>query len=370
MVEAIDAHTAGLGGDSHVWLDAAQHLNVGPRRVLPLCLMADQFPRAIARLDDTFADAERLPCGEFLMLQNWARASAHDGAHPPFEEELYARLRQGPCAIEEVERIVVYPQLHAAYLNMLERQGLVIRAGVTPTDAAHGLGLYVAWNVAASRWGLRLLALRLGQADGAAVARQIVQRTAEQISMQVASKLLADDGVNGHHSDLLSQALIARALRPSAADRLGVELCVRPVLVAIGAPVHTYLPLAAELLHGQLVIPEHSEVANALGAVVGSVVARVHALVAPTDEQDYRVHLPDRVYTAMTLDEAVEIAEREGRHCAIERATLAGAADIHVSVQRVDHTAPVAHSLGEMLLVQTVVEVHAVGRPRLARDGA
>jgi len=40
MVEAIDVHTVGLGGDSRIWLDEEYTLCVGPRRVIPICILA------------------------------------------------------------------------------------------------------------------------------------------------------------------------------------------------------------------------------------------------------------------------------------------------------------------------------------------
>ena len=46
MVEAVDVHTAGLGGDSHVQLDDEGRLTIGPRRVVPLCLLASEHPRS------------------------------------------------------------------------------------------------------------------------------------------------------------------------------------------------------------------------------------------------------------------------------------------------------------------------------------
>ena len=61
MVQAIDVHTCGLGGDSGAF-DRERRLTVGPRRVVPLSLFALQFPAIrteLARL----AGAASLPAG-------------------------------------------------------------------------------------------------------------------------------------------------------------------------------------------------------------------------------------------------------------------------------------------------------------------
>ena len=40
MIEAVDVHTIWLGGYSHVRFDRELKLRIGPRRVIPLCLLA------------------------------------------------------------------------------------------------------------------------------------------------------------------------------------------------------------------------------------------------------------------------------------------------------------------------------------------
>ncbi|MCP4530143.1 MAG: hydantoinase/oxoprolinase family protein, partial [Delftia sp.] len=62
MVEAVDVHTVGLGGDSQVRVNHAYAtephgpssrqgwLDIGPRRVIPLCLLASQHPGVVDEL--------------------------------------------------------------------------------------------------------------------------------------------------------------------------------------------------------------------------------------------------------------------------------------------------------------------------------
>jgi hypothetical protein len=139
--------------------------------------------------------------------------------------------------------------------------------------------------------------------------------------------------------------------------------------VGIGAPVATYFPRAAELLHGRLRIPDHAPVANAIGAVVGSVVQRVHALVVPDAETEtFRVHLPDEVSHFRRLDAAVRHAEERASALATQGARLAGAYEIRLQVERQDRSAPVAEEWGDELFLESHVLVTAVGRPRIATD--
>jgi N-methylhydantoinase A/oxoprolinase/acetone carboxylase beta subunit len=365
MVEAIDVHTVGLGGDSHVWLDESSTLTVGPRRVVPLCLLATEHPEVLDVLRRQAAPAKKLDLsyGEFLLFQR--EGIARDVDAPPFAAQLLDALRRGPCSLDRVYQFMAHPGLYVRYLDRLERQGIVTRSGFTPTDAAHVLGEYRAWDTEAACLAATILARRLNL-EVESLCRRVLALTSERIATEVVTKLLGDDGVNGDH-EVVDSALITRALRPSTALNLHCTISVRPAIVAIGAPVQTYFPEVARLLHGELRIPEHTGVANALGAVAGSVLQRAHILVVPQDEgTHFRVHLPEEVCDFMNLADAIAYAEEQGEQLAHSAAQRAGAENIQVKVSRHDQSAPVASGWGEEVYLRSLIEATAIGRPRLA----
>jgi N-methylhydantoinase A/oxoprolinase/acetone carboxylase beta subunit len=365
MVEAIDAHTVGLGGDSRVTLDEQEGLVVGPQRVVPVAWLAHRYPGVREELEAQWTLLAARPhhaTGEFLLAQ---REAACEPGEPPTAPALWGALREGPRSLREVHALLRYPTLYAGYLQRLERHGHVARAGLTPTDAAHVLGLFGEWDAEAARLAARLLARRLG-CDVEALCRRVIEEASRGIAREVIAKALGDDGLNGHHQETDS-ALIASALRPREDTLLDCTLRLRPPIVAVGAPVATYFPRVADLLHTGLTLPPHAEVANAVGAVVGSVVARVQALVVPQQEGDVlRVYLPGETADFGALPEAIVHAERRGREIAAAEAVRAGAAYIEIEVEREDHTAPVANGWGADLYVETRLAISAVGRPRLA----
>jgi N-methylhydantoinase A/oxoprolinase/acetone carboxylase beta subunit len=143
-----------------------------------------------------------------------------------------------------------------------------------------------------------------------------------------------------------------------------VRLTLNRPLVAIGAPVATYYPAVAEALHTRLNIPPHAEVANAVGAVVGSVMQTVRALVAPLGEElGFRVHLSEEVRDFAELEPAVQYARQEASARAQALALRAGAASAQVSVTQRDHSAEVS---GDQLFLGSEVSATAAGRPRLS----
>ncbi len=365
MVEAVDVHTVGLGGDSRVWLEPGGGLCVGPRRIVPISLLAYEHPEVLAVLyQQTQRTSKPLPnVGDFLLLQRGV--DGRDGEHPGFEDELFSALEEGPCSLERVHAIVQHPELYARYLDGLERWGTVVRAGFTPSDAAHVLGLYTSWNREAALLAARLLAARTGW-EAERLCEEVLAHTAQRIATEVVTKFLSDDGCNGQ-PDPIDSYLIARALQPSGQEPLQCDLTLRSAIVALGAPVRTYFPMVANLLHGTLRIPEHTEAANAVGAVAGSVVHRAYILVVPHEEESaFRVHLPDRVQSFASLDEALHYAENEGRSLAYEGALRAGAEEIRVQVARRDQSAPVWGDWGEEVYLGTTLEVSGTGRPRIA----
>ncbi len=368
MIEAIDVHTVGLGGDSHVRL-AGGAWAIGPQRALPLCLLAQRYPQVSAALADLAqrptAEAEDV---EFLVLQRDLALS--DGEHPPFEAELYAALRRGPLAMAAVRELMRYPRLYERYLARLERQGIVIRAAFTPTDAAHVLGHYVVWSRAAAQHAATVMA-RAVALSPEALCREIVAQTSARIAQEIMHKLWLQDG-NGS-AEALSPGALARLVNADDGQdgrRLSFRPQVTPLLVGLGAPAATYFPRVAELLGARLDVPPYSSVANALGAVVGSVVARVQALVLPQEnEVGYRVHLPAGSRTFAELPDALAYGRAQAEHLARSMAQDAGAWTARVDLQEQHSHAPVSDSYGGQVYVQSRIHAQAVGRPRLGSDG-
>src|SRR5579872_3210243 len=103
MVQAIDVHTCGLGGDSEVYLDRERNLAVGPRKAMPLSLLAHQFPQVLEELR-ALAAAERLPpfAGRFAYRNPGRRDAA---AHlDRIERRIWESLRDTPRRLDEITR--------------------------------------------------------------------------------------------------------------------------------------------------------------------------------------------------------------------------------------------------------------------------
>ncbi|MEH6775546.1 MAG: hydantoinase/oxoprolinase family protein, partial [Cereibacter changlensis] len=129
MVEAVAMRTTGLGGDSEVHLleGLAGGLRLGPRRLIPVALMAaDHGAMVHAALDralssETSGDHD----GRFVLP-----TGLEAGGLTPREAGLLARI-PGPMPLAEA----LASRLEAAALERLVARGLVMLSGVTPSDA-------------------------------------------------------------------------------------------------------------------------------------------------------------------------------------------------------------------------------------------
>ena len=154
--------------------------------------------------------------------------------------------------------------------------------------------------------------------------------------------------------------------RPSA---LEVRCRLRLPLGAVGAPVRAYFPQTASKLEAELLIPDHADVANAIGAASGSVVQRVEILVEPEYNVagigSYSVHTPEERREFGELEVALSYARSAGHRLALAAARRAGAEEVVVEEERVDQSGSLAEP-GNSLYLGSRLCFTAAGRPQMA----
>jgi N-methylhydantoinase A/oxoprolinase/acetone carboxylase beta subunit len=362
MVEAADVHTVGLGGDSEVRVSAIGDLTIGPRRVVPLSLLASQHPEVRGELERQLALESREDLtAQFVLLQRDAPYALSES-----EGQLLSHLGDGPRSLDWLVQHMRYGSLIMRQVRALEARRLVLRAGFTPTDALHALGRLDVWDVETARLGAQLLAALAGQPLDVFCAR-VVAGVSDRVTSEMVSKVLADEAsLPDWTAEPAAAALLARSLGDVSSSDLDVVLTLKQPMVAIGAPVEAYLPRAAEHLRTELVIPPHAGVANAVGAVAGGVVQQVRVTIQPLDLDLFRVYLPEGVRDFGMLEDAIHHAEEAVTPHVAALARSAGADQVEVTVARVDSDVPVTAGWGENVYLGTELTFTAVGRPGVA----
>jgi hypothetical protein len=109
---------------------------------------------------------------------------------------------------------------------------------------------------------------------------------------------------------------------------LGSTLFLKTPLVGIGAPAKLVLPRVAEILGTELLIPDHFEVANAIGAVAGSVTVTQEAWIYPQMRGrhvgGYFVQAASSRSRFPRLEQARQFAKEQCRQQALAQAQQSG----------------------------------------------
>ena len=394
MVEAVAVRTIGLGGDSEVRLDEEKNLIIGPRRIVPISLLARDWPAVTAVLHDQAARAwPKDQDGRFALrlrtLGPGTKLSRNEAA-------VWDQLDVGPVSLEKLfaGRASEQP------LQRLVDRGLVILSGFTPSDAAHVLGRQDDWDSAAARLAATLMARSERRAGHplAPSASMLAEWVIDQLTRQsgeaiIATALAEEDRTRRHAAQgQAAPALAAPAwAAPAWAARMGDGVPFGPSakrfldnalgpdtgggmlsftvtlnrpLIAIGAPAATYYPGIAARLGARLVVPDGAGVCNALGAVAGGVSQRQTILITAPEEGRYRLHTEQGLEDFQDLEKAAARAEVLVREGAQRKAREAGAGEIHTHQSRTDRTAQVGP--GHEVFVESEICATAYGRPRLS----
>lgn len=361
MVQAVDIRTYGLGGDSGIRYERDKHeFAVGSQRMLPLSLLALQHPEILSALEQQMS----LPFSTTHSAQFVMTHGAEPAGLSSQQQELYDRIRSKPIAVQTL----FADQTLERALNRLEQRGVVLRSAFTPSDACHILGQQSDWEVEGARLGAKLLmrysADNLGKAYDSEedFAKTIVSLVAEKTAMVLLDAVAA----TGEPAAPLTESqkwLFQRTFAGSLNELLTVSARLHVPVVALGAPAKSYYAQAASLLGAELVLPAHAEVANALGAVVGSIRQEQTLTVVPAGGKRVTVLFPDGPQTYTDLEEGAEAAKQLCMELAERKAREAGAGNISITHDRHD---TIVRDGDQSVFFESKITAKAVGRPSKA----
>lgn len=342
-IRAAQVRSIGLGGDSLLDISVEDRLLIGPSRVMPIAHLAHQDEFVASSIRSLASGTTRTPSGDHLHYW-YLNREPEKLLDNPRSQRLIEMLREHPLPLPTIlERLNV---LHPIQLGgaALIREEIIGRAALTPTDLLHVSGEYAPWDLEAAEIAARFFA-RLRQISldelGALVKRLISERIMEEVITFITgqpidrSRYISKPHALGEW--LVEESLYARN------PYLGCSIQLKIPIIGIGAPAGIYLPAVARLLGTELILPEHYEVANAVGAVAGSVMSVHEAWVLPVmrgmNLTGFYVQSSDERKRFARVEPAIEYAEKRLEGLAREEALRAGAEDIHVEVERLNEGA-------------------------------
>ena len=368
MVEAIRVFSIGLGGDSEVRFKGK--MAISQRRVVPMSLLAHQHPSVLPRLERQFNGAPNPRNNKFAMrLQHNEVVLRQLGE---LENDIWERLEEGPLeldALADTNR----PMMRA--IARMERLGLIIYSGFTPSDATHVLGMSDHWDSYAAELGAKIWGRQMRHLYGCGNwdvgnAVQPSQQVFDLVVHEISQKLI-EAGLNQHgklvdsKSMNLTQLLADIVLKKGEAEKVNPLFDIRfssgyPI-VAVGGPSADYFPEVARLLDVGLHLPENADTANAIGAVMGAVVQMAHVTVTQPEFGIFYLFHKDHPIKFENLELALNKARELAKADAMELAESAGASSIET---RIRHDANhVKHDIDGELFVSATITAVASGRP-------
>ena len=369
FVKGLAVRSFGLGGDSAVRVDGSGRMKLEPNRLLPLCVAAATWPSVTPRLAGL---VRARPGGHPLGLHELfcpVKDISSSSAYTETEKAFCRALENGPLLFAEAAEAAGKSPYNLD-VHRLEEEGVVIRSGLTPTDIMHLRGDFRRFDAEAAALGARFVAacLQMTPEELQAAVYEAVER---KLYHAVVSVLLADQhpALSRHPGLTGLEALVDTswdmARHGKGRDLMGFRFETPAALVGIGAPTHLFLPAVADALGTRCVVPEHAEVANALGAIVGSIRVTRRVEIKPQYSVEgisgFVVFGESGVVRTMDQQSAIQAATRAAREAAAAEAVRRGAhgdvtvtSDVHVSMPRTSN--------GAEVLVGIRVEATAIGK--------
>jgi N-methylhydantoinase A/oxoprolinase/acetone carboxylase beta subunit len=344
-VEAAKVRTTGLGGDSLISMDEEGNLSIGPRRVIPLCLLAERFPEVIDHLK--------------MVLQR-VKGCQRRGVNPSsffIQHDFSPTLASEFLLFDNPDR---WSKILKVKLD--ERNGESFRSALTPTDIRVASGKLQFGITEASELGLSVFAKYAGMED--ALLKEAVE---EEIYKRLCLETVCFVGDTDTETiQWMTEKCFRKATGPKPGIDLDLQMTLTAPVIGVGAPAAAYLPPAFQKLNTECILPESYSVACAIGAVVGVVDVHLTGEIRPTSSGKYSLHTPQGKEVHDGLSEAID----RGRTI-LE--TLAGEQMLknHVADPLIDFSTEekkVKTSSGLEVYLETVLHMKATGRPNVWKE--
>lgn len=323
----------GLGGDSHITFDKYDELFISSRRAVPLCYLADKWPIVLEEMHLIYEEnrINTLSLCEFFYL---AKEVENTSIYDKWELPIIEALKDGPLSIvllAEKAGISIYE----LKTERLERYGIIMRSALTPTDIMHLTGEFTRFNEEAALLGANILASRLNKSLKELI-DLINTKVKEKLYLNIIGVLLENesDDFNFRNFSKEAIALLMKGFKNSKGDNLSIGFSTKYDLVGIGAPIHVFLPDVSKKLNTQCIIPEHAPVANAVGAITGSITVEETIIIKPIYEAQgiskYSCFSSTQCNTFLNYEEAMKWSKEEAERLAYEKALQRGSGKVSV----------------------------------------
>ena len=335
FVDGLYIKTFGLGGDTAVHY-SGNKLFLEDYRVVPLCVAAEKYPYIIDHLKNLIIGEKKHTKylhEHYMLVKNIA-----DNPRYSDEEKIFcAALKNGPLTITEAAASVPGKDIYSLNVSRLLKEGIVQMCGLTPTDIMHIKGDFNRFPKEASILGARYAALNLDISVDE-LCERVYDEIRRRLYMNIVKVMLENKDKDGYYMKNGVNKDVERFINESydmakagsKHEFMSVTFDTNFILTGVGAPIKIFLDDVAEMLGTKAVIPNHYEVANALGAIVGNIYATNIVEIKPNYSvagiTGYTVFGNTETKIFERIEDAEIFALAEAKNGAYEEALRRGAA--------------------------------------------
>ena len=336
FVKGLYVDTFGLGGDSAVRFKDKK-LYLDNNRVVPLCVVADKYPIVIDKLKNMISksDGNELHfLHEFYML---VRDIDNKEGYSQREYRLCNALKNGPLILSEAADAAKC-DIYMLNTSRLEKEGIIIRCGLTPTDIMHIKGDFTEYTNEASNLGAEFVGLCTDKSVKK-VADEVYSLVEEKLYCNIVKllwKRQAPSSLKFKDTRMFDDAVhlsYKMAINNNHDNICNLSFTTKYVLIGIGAPVHIFLEPVARLIGTSAVIPCEAPEGNALGAVLGNVTASYKVeinIVCEDGVEGYNIDGSNEIIES--YDTVHELAEKQAISHVNELMHMRGANDFAIRI--------------------------------------
>ncbi|MDR0309311.1 MAG: hydantoinase/oxoprolinase family protein, partial [Candidatus Methanoplasma sp.] len=377
-VMAAEISTTGIGGDSRIAVNGNRFI-LESLRVIPLCMAAKQWPQLLLRLKSV-AEAASGFSPESMDVRNIIQDTEFfikikdlkNSSISREDKELLDLISDEPFSLKEAStELGIHP--FTFNISRMEELGIVQRIGLTPTDILHAEGSYTEYDRSASEYAITHHAKKMNMSLDEFVAFA-KEKVTDKLAESLLRKLFFEE-TNTIEIGAVGADLMGKAISGQDGFDFGCRIILNKPLIGIGAPVSAWLPQVAEKFGTGLLLPEHSEVGNAVGAVTGSVIESMDILLKPAagensmEDPSCIMFAPYGRFEFEKLSEAEVFAMEESGRLVKERAQKAGAEHIEVRSEKFEKKVGMKKGYDGHILIEKKITITAVGKPRFKAEG-
>lgn len=359
-VKALDLNTLGLGGDSAILFEE-QELRIGPRRIAPMCWLDSNF-----NLDGQlrYVNANK----EYFMstmkpIQFFVLTGKESGKNLTKEEQdIVNALESGPCSLLELAQRSGSSHWMMLRTGRLEDDFIVQRCGLTPTDALQLMGEIDLWKSEAAGQIAELFASRM-KIDAHRFCALVMNRITDRLIEELIKKQLNLETGLDESDDCPSCRVLINAMLNRKDERFRVNAAFLKPIIGLGAPVRFFLLPSMDKVDAEIIIPEHADVANAVGAITSVVHAAKAVHIIPTSEGEYVLHGLPEMKRFKRFEDASSYAEEALRNEIIILARQSGTSNEDVFIKIDDRISETAD--GVEVFLERIISGEITGVPDL-----